>query len=418
MQTLYRRCCGLDVHKASISVCVLIDREGREPEQRQRTFQTYTEDLLRLKTWLTQCRVTHVAMESTGVYWKPVWNVLEEGKFEKLLLVNPQHFHGVPGQKTDPKDSRWLTELLSCGLLRASFVPPQPVRELRDLTRYRVHLKQDRNRIHNRIHKVLEDANIKLDCVATDILGVSGRRMIQGVIEGQHGPEWLADYARSHLRKKIPELKRALRGRVTAHHRLLLEELLHALDALDARIVRLEQQIVARLQPHEDRIQRLCTIPGVDVITAWTILAEIGADMTPFPDADHLVSWAGLCPGLNESGGKRKSGRTRKGNRYLRRALCQAAWAISHSKDNYLSALFYRLAARHGLKKANIAVAHQLLRIAYHILRDGGSYREAGGDYFDRLHPERTKNKLVRRLERLGHRVILEPLDPPRSSNI
>jgi len=419
MQILYSRCCGLDVHKASISACILVYQDGGEPEVRRRTFSTFTQDLIRLKMWLTSSKVSQVALESTGVYGKPVWNILEHGSLQ-LMLVNPQHFHAIPGCKTDPKDSRWLAELLSYGLLRPSFVPPQPIRELRDLTRYRVHLKQDRNRIHNRIHKVLEDANIKLDCVATDILGVSGRRMIDGIVEGRYSAEWLADRARSRLREKLPSLRLALRGRVTDHHRLMLRELLGDLDAVDSKIRRLEQEIIARAEPHANLMARLCTIPGIDMVTAWTLLAEIGVDMAPFPDADHLASWAGLCPGLKESAGKRMSGRTRKGDRYLRRALCQAAWAVSHTKDNYLAALFYRIAGRQGLKKATIAVAHQLLRIAYHIIRDGGSYRELGGNYFDRLHPERTRNRLVRRLENLGLEVTLQPRNPgaaPAGSN-
>jgi transposase len=410
MQILYPRCCGLDVHKASISACILVYKDNAEPEVRRRTFTTFTKDLVRLKMWLTSSKVNQVALESTGVYWKPVWNILEHGSLQ-LMLINPQHFHAIPGCKTDPKDSRWLAELLSYGLLRPSFVPPQAIRELRDLTRYRVHLKQDRNRIHNRVHKVLEDANIKLDCVATDILGISGRRMIDGIVEGRHSAEFLADRARSRLREKLPSLRLALKGRVTDHHRLMLRELLGDLDTVDSKIERLEQEIVTRVTPYADLIERLCTIPGIDTVTAWTLVAEIGVDMAPFPDADHLASWAGLCPGLKESAGKRMSGRTRKGDCYLRRALCQAAWAVSHTKDNYLAALFYRIAGRQGLKKATIAVAHQLLRIVYHIIRDGGSYRDLGGNYFDQLHPERTRNRLVRRLENLGLEVTLRPRD-------
>jgi len=408
MQIVYKRCCGLDVHKESVAACLLIIDEDGEYHVEKRRFRTMTRNLRELGTWLHQQGVERIAMEATGVYWRPIWNVLEPLGIE-MLLVNPHHIKNVPGRKTDQIDSEWIAELLQHGLLRGSFVPPAEIRQLRDLTRYRVHLKQDRNRIHNRIHKVLEDANIKLDCVATDILGVSGRRMIEGLIEGWRGPEWLADYARSHLRKKIPELRRALKGRVTEHHRRMLKELLGDLDSVDAKIIRLEQQIVEEIRPFDDLIERLCTIPGINVVTAWTIIAEIGADMSAFPDADHLVSWGGLCPGLNQSGGKRNSARTRHGNRYLRRALCQSAWAVSHTKDNYLAALFYRIAARHGLKKANVAVAHQILRIVYHIIRDSGIYREIGGDFFDRLHPERTKNRLIRRLEKLGHRVVLDP---------
>ena len=412
MSQEYRRCCGLDIHKETVVACVLPSDANRDEPPRRKVFATFTRDLIRLRCWLKQCKVTDVAMESTGVYWKLVWNVLE-GHFDVLLLANPGQVKALQGRKTDHRDARRVGEFLQDRRLDPSFVPPRHVREWRDLTRYRAHLKQDRNRIHNRIHRALEESNIKLDCVASDILGTSGRHMIEGLIDGKFGPEFLADRARKRLREKIPQLKQALRGTLTDHHRLLLRQLLADLDALDAKVARLEAEIAARLQPHSDLIERLCTVPGIDVIVAWTILAEVGSDVNAFPDADHLVSWAALCPGNRQSGGKRISGHTRKGNRYLRSALCQAAWAASRTKDTYLSALFFRLAARHGVKKATVAVAHQLLRIAFHIIRDGGRYRELGGNYFDRLHPERTRKRLIRRLEALGYRVTLAPHDNP-----
>jgi transposase len=332
-------------------------------------------------------------MESTGVYWKPVWNLLE-GQFE-VLLVNAQHIKAVPGRKTDQKDSEWIADLLQHGLLRASFVPPTPIRELRDLTRYRASLAQEINRIANRIQKVLEDANIKLASVATDTLGASG----------QH----LAEMAHGKLRNKIPELQEALQGRVTAHHRFLLRELLDHFYFVESKMQRIEQEVAERLGPFQSEVARLCTIPGVDRVTAWGLLAEIGMSMKQFPDAQHLASWAGLCPGSHESAGKRKSGKIRKGSLWLRRCLCQGAWAVSTKKNNYLSALYRRLAVRRGSKRATIAVAHKLLVISYYILRDGTCYSDLGADYFDRLNPEGLRRRLTKRLEGLGFKVTLEP---------
>jgi transposase len=405
MDVVYRRCCGLDVHKQSITACVLL-ADGKAGEQvRKKEFGTFTRALQQLKMWLYACKVTHIAMESTGVYWKPVWNILE-GHFE-ILLVNPQHIKAVPGRKTDQKDSEWIAELLQHGLLRPSFVPPLEIRQLRDFTRSRVQLHRDRNRIHNRIHRVLEDANIKLDCVATDILGVSGRRMIQAMIDGKEDAGWLADYARSRMRSKKPQLTLALQGRVTDHHRFLLRVLLEQLDLIEAQIAVLEVEIRRQLDSYSEVISRLCEIPGIDEITAWSLIAEIGLRMEQFPSADHLVSWAGLCPGSFESAGKRMSSRTRKGNMYVRRCLCQAAWAASHTKDTYLQAVFHRVTVRRGHKKAILALARHLLVIVFHLIAEGTRYRELGGDYFDRLHPDRSKNRLVRRLHRLGYEVTL-----------
>jgi transposase len=341
------------------------------------------------------------------VYWKPVWNVLE-GHFP-LLLANPFHMKNIPGRKTDQNDSEWIADLMAHGLLRPSFVPPREIQQLRDLTRYRVKLVSEYNRVHNRIAKVLEDANIKLGSVASDILGTTGRRIIQALIAGEQRPEWLADKAMSSLRAKREQLRLVLRGEVTEHHRYLLAELMDDVARVEDKIQRLEAAIKARMRPHESAIERLITIPGVDVVTAWTLVAELGLDMSVFPDADHAASWAGLAPGSYESAGKRKSTRTRKGNRWLRRALCQSAWAASRKKNCYLAAHFYRRASRSGHKKAIVATAHEILIIAYHLLRDGGIYREPGGDYFDPLHPERTRRRLAARLERLGFEVVLKP---------
>jgi len=404
MEVIHEVCCGLDVHKKSVTACV---RWAAGRRRQTRAFGTFTRELLELGDWLRACGVTHVAMESTGVYWKPVWNLLE-GQFE-VLLVNAQHIKAVPGRKTDQKDSEWIADLLQHGLLRASFVPPTPIRELRDLTRYRASLAQEINRIANRIQKVLEDANIKLASVATDTLGASGRAMLEAIIQGEQDSQHLAEMAHGKLRNKIPELQEALQGRVTAHHRFLLRELLDHLYFVESKMQRIEQEVAERLGPFQSEVARLCTIPGVDRVTAWGLLAEIGMSMKQFPDAQHLASWAGLCPGSHESAGKRKSGKIRKGSLWLRRCLCQGAWAVSTKKNNYLSALYRRLAVRRGSKRATIAVAHKLLVIAYYILRDGTCYSDLGADYFDRLNPEGLRRRLTKRLEGLGFKVTVEP---------
>jgi transposase len=405
MDVVHEVCCGMDVHKKSVTACVLWASARRRQKQK---FGTFTKNLLEMSDWLRSCGVTHVALESTGVYWKPVWNLLE-GQFE-VLLVNAQHIKAVPGRKTDQKDSEWIADLLQHGLLRASFVPPTPIRELRDLTWYRACLAQEINRIANRIQKVLEDANIKLASVATDTLGASGRAMLEAIIHGEQDSQHLAEMSRGLLRNKIPELQQALEGHITAHHRFLLRELLDHLYFVESKMLRIEQEIAERLGPFQSEVARLCTIPGVDRVTAWGLVAEIGLNMTQFPDAQHLASWAGLCPGSHESAGKRKSGKIRKGSQWLRRCLCQAAWAVSTKKNNYLSALYRRLAARRGSKRATIAVAHNLLVIAYYILRDKTCYRDLGPDYFDRLNPEGLRRRLTKRLEGLGFKVTLDPV--------
>src|SRR5262250_1581478 len=405
MQVVHEVCCGLDVHKKSVTACVLWAANRR---RQTREFGTFTRELLQLADWLRSCGMTHVALESTGVYWKPVWNLLE-GQFE-VLLVNAQHIKAVPGRKTDQKDSEWIADLLQHGLLHGSFVPPRPTRELRDLTRYRVSLVQEINRIANRIQKVLEDANIKLASVATDPLGASGRAILEAMLAGEQDSARLAEMSKGLLRNKIPELKLALEGRVTEHHRFLLRQLVDHLRFTESKLTEIEQEIDRRMHPFEDKVIRLCTIPGVDRVTAWGLLAEVGLNMNQFPSSAHLSSWACLCPGSFESAGKRLSGKMRKGNVSLRRCLSQAAWAISMTKNNYLSALYRRIAARRGAKRAIMAVAHALLVIAYHMLKRKENYKELGADHFDRIDVNRIRRSLVRRLERLGHRVILEPL--------
>jgi transposase len=408
MDTLHPRCAGIDVHKDNVVVCVRrCDRPGK-PVEEVRSFSTMTAGLLDLADWLGGHRVSHVAMESTGVYWKPVFNVLEAHC--QVILVNAEHIKKVPGRKTDVKDCQWIAQLLQHGLLKASFVPPGPTRELRDLTRQRTQLIGERTAAANRIQKVLEDANIKLAGVATDVLGASGRDMLEALVAGETDPEKLAELARKRLRAKIPQLRQALRGRVTEHHRFLLRLHLDHITHLDGLIGRLSGRIEAALAPAAEASERLQTIPGVSQRAAETVLAEVGTKMEQFATAGHLASWAGMCPGNNESAGKRKSGKTTKGNRWLKRVLVQAAWAASHTKATYLSAQYRRLARRRGRKKALVAVGHTLLVIIYHVLKRGTSYAELGADFLDRLDTQRLTRQLVNRLEGLGHKVSLEPL--------
>jgi transposase len=410
MDILFPCCAGLDVHKETVVACVRrINAKGKAHGQ-TRTFGTMTAQLLELADWLAESGVTHVAMESTGVYWKPIWNLLE-GQFQ-ILLVNAQHIKQVPGRKTDVKDSEWIVQLLQHGLLRGSFVPDTPQRELRELTRQRRQLIQGKAAVANRIQKVLEDANIKLASVATDVLGVSGRDMLRALIAGRDDPEALAELARRKLRAKIPQLQLALRGRVTEHHRFLLRLLLEEVEQHEAWIARVSERIAEVLpSPFAEAVGRLATVPGIDERAAENILAEIGADMGRFGDAGRLASWAGMCPGNRESAGKRRSGRTTKGNRWLRATLVQVAWAASRSKGTYLAAQYRRLAGRRGKKRALVALGHTILVIIYHLLRDGTTYHDLGPDYFDRLETERLTRTLVRRLERLGHKVTLQPQD-------
>jgi transposase len=407
MEVLYAVCCGLDVHKASVTACLRSPGDGSRRCQEVRTFGTTTRELLRLADWLTVARCTHVAMESTGIFWRPVYNLLE-GRFE-LSLVNAQHVKMVPGRKSDVRDSEWLAQLLELGLLRRSFVPSAAQRELRDVVRYRRRLIENRTQEANRLQKVLETANIKLASVATEILGVSARAMIQALIAGTQPPAQVAELAQRSLRRKRGALAEALTGRVTAHHRFLLHHLLRHIEFLDAAIATCDREIVTRTAAQADALTRLDTIPGVARRTAEVIVAELGGDMTRFPTAGHAASWTGLGPGTNESAGKRLSGRTRQANRTLRAALVESARAAVCKRDCYLAAQYRRLVKRRGDKKAIVAVAHSILVIAYHVLRDGRSYRELGGDYFDRMSTDRLTRYHTRRLAALGYAVTLTP---------
>jgi transposase len=407
METLYPRCAGIDVHKKNVVVCVRCGNPAGKVHQQLRTFATMTRDLLALADWLAEQGVTHVAMESTGVYWKPVFHLLE-GRFQ-VILVNAEHIKKVPGRKTDVKDCEWIAQLLQHGLLKASFVPPAPLRALRDLTRQRTQLVGEHSAVANRIQKVLEDANLKLGAVATDVLGVSGRDMLEAIVAGETDPAKLADKARKRLREKIPALQVALQGRVTEHHRFLLRMHLDHLAHLEGLIGRLNERIEEVMAPFAEAAERLTAIPGIGQRVAEAVVAEIGTNMEQFPTAEHLASWAGMCPGNDESAGRRRRGRTPKGNRWLRTILVQAAWAASHTKETYVAAQYRRLARRRGRKRALIAVGHTLLVIIYQMLKQGTAYAELGPDYLDRLEPERLTRQLVKRLESLGHKVILEP---------
>lgn len=409
MEVMYQRCCGLDVHKKTVVACLIVPGPGASGTLRKevRTFSTMTEDLLALGDWLAAEQVSHVAMESTASYWKPVYNLLE-GRFS-LLLANAQHVKQVPGRKTDVRDAEWLANLLRHGLLRNSFVPDRPQREIRELTRYRTSLVQERAAEVNRLQKVLEGANSKLAAVASNVLGVSGRAMLDALVAGTAEASVLADLARGKLRDKLPALEQALTGRMGHHQRFLLARQLAHIDFLDEQIAQLSAELAERLRSDEDDLDRLDTIPGVSRRIAEILVAEIGTDLARFPSAGHLASWAGMCPGNNESAGKRLSGRTRKGSPALRTALVEAAHAAAHTKDTYLGAQFRRLAARRGVKKAAVAVGHTILVLVYHLLKRGSTYADLGGTYFDERERETIQRRLVRRLSSLGFRVTLDP---------
>jgi transposase len=403
---MYECCCGLDVHKKSVTAC-LLKGSGQHRKHEVRTFGTTTRELLLLADWLLSEGCSHVAMESTGVYWKPVFQVLEESC--AIVLANAQHLKHVPGRKTDVKDAFWIADLLQHGLLRGSFVPPQGQRDVRELTRYRTSLVRERARVANRLQKVLEDAQIKLGDVLTDVLGASGRAMLTAMAEGETDPERLAAMARGRLREKHAALVEALRGRVRAPHRFLLREQLTHVHELDAAIERVTVEVEKLLRPFETALALLDTIPGIDRRNAQVLLAEVGADMARFPSSGHLASWAGLCPGQNESAGKRRTGKTRKGSPWLRHALIQAAHGASHTKHTYLAAQYRRVVARRGKKRALVAVAHTILVISYYVLARCEPYRELGITYFDDRDRTGVSRRLTRRLERLGYRVILQP---------
>ena len=443
MDTIVRRCAGLDVHKASVEVCARVLDETDDVRKTVRRFPTMTPDLRKLARWLKGLGVTHVAMESTGVYWMPIYNILEEDF--TVLLCNARHIKNVPGRKTDVADCEWIAQLLQHGLLSGSFIPPRAQRNLRDLTRHRAQLVGEKTRVANRVQKILEDANIKLASVASDPLGVSGRAMIHALIAGEKDAKKLAALARRRLKGKIPELKRALEGHFTEHHRFMLSRHMHHLDFLERQIEDFEAQIDQlstgpELSPpappenedeppsspdadndgsdgeadpptplgFDEAVAAICDVPGLNIISATTLLAETGVDMSHFPTHKHLASWSRICPGNYESAGKRKSGRTGKANRWLRRVLCQCAWAATRSKNTYFAAQYRQIAKRRGKKRAIIAVAHSMLTVVYHILKYQRPYEELGPDFFDKIDPKRKARYHVKRLEELGHRVILE----------
>jgi transposase len=411
MEVLYRVCCGLDVHKKSVVACLRCPGPKRRRAAEVRTFGTTTRELLRLADWLTAAGCTHVAMESTGVYWRPVYQILESS-FE-LLLVNAQHVKMVPGRKTDIKDCQWIAQLLEHGLLRSSFIPPAPLRELRELTRHRRQLIEEHTREVNRVQKVLETANIKLGDVASDVFGASGRAILKALIAGERNAEKLADLARGLLRKKEAQLREALTGRVTDHHIFMLEGLLNHVEFLEQQIALFDARIEERARPFAAALERLDTITGVARRSAEQIVAELGDDMSRFPTAGHAASWTGICPGNNESAGRRKSGKTRKGNRWLRATLIECARGAVRARGSYLSAQYHRIARRRGDKRAIVAVGHSILVAAWHVLRDGEAYRDPGPDYFDRLNREQLIRHYTRRLAELGATPPVAPMATP-----
>lgn len=413
MDVIVERCAGLDVHKKTVMACVRApDGKGGRTSQ-IREFSTYTEGLVALRDWLLDERVTQVAMEATGVYWRSPWYVLEEAGSLELLLVNPRHVKNLPGRKTDVKDAEWLAQLLECGLLRGSFIPPREIARLRDLTRYRTNLVRERAREVQRLQKLLEAAGVKLESVVTDVTGKSARAMIEALIAGERDPAVLADMALTRMRPKIGELQKALVGRFDEHHALLARMHLDHIDELAAMVERLDGEVDKLMAPFCEAATRLLSIPGVGKRTAEVVVAEIGVDMSRFPTAAHLASWAGLCPGNDESAHKKRSGRARKGDEALRTALCEAAWAASHGQDTYLAAQYRRFIRRFGTKaegKAIFAVAHTLLVIIWHVLADEATYRELGSDYFMRRNDAEARQRyLVRELEKLGNQVTLTP---------
>jgi len=400
VQRVIERSAALDVHKASVTACVRVPGEQRVEE-----FASTVRGLLSLRDWLAGFGVTHVAMEASGVYWKSPWAILED-EFE-CLLVNARHVKQVPGRKTDVGDAEWLCRLVEAGLLRANFVPPKPIRQLRNLTRYRKTQIQERAREVNRLHKALEDAGIKLDCVAADIMGKSGRDMLDALVAGERDPEVLANLARRQMRKKIPALREALQGRFEAHHALWIGAILAHLDFLDQQIERLTDAIGEQIAPLTSAVELLCTITGVQSRAAEVIISEIGGDMSRFPTARHLASWAGQCPGNDQSAGKRRSGKTRNGSKWLDWTLEEVAIAAIRVKGTYLQAQYTRLRPRRGHKKALGAVKHTVICAVWHMLSTGETYRELGGDYFTRRDPERRTKRLIQQLEQLGHTVTL-----------
>jgi transposase len=406
MEAIVERCCGLDVHQATVVACLLVGAAHEKPRKEVRTFRTMTRDLEALRDWLCEANCTHVAMESTGVYWKPVYFALE-GNFE-LILGNARNIKSVPGRKTDVKDSEWIADLLRHGLIAKSFVPPRPIRELRDLLRYRTKLIQSRTAERNRLLGLLETANIKLSSVATDVFGVSGTLMLKALIDGQANAQDMAQLAKGRMRSKRAELELALEGRLEEHHRFLLGMQLGRLECIALDLERLDARIDEKLEPYRVVHTLLQQIPGVDRVVAAVIIAELGTDMSVFLSAYHLASWAGVCPGNNESAGKHHSGRARKGNVHLRTILVQAATAAGRTKGAYLKDKYHRLKSRRGPKRAALAIAHKILVAAYHMLSRTVDYNELGDTYLDQLSEGRVAKGLVRRLQRMGYRVELQ----------
>jgi len=408
MELMHRRCCGLDVHKETVVACLRLVADGKVTTE-VRTFQTTTADLLRLSAWLAANECTHVAMEATGVYWKPVWHILDDGEFA-LLLANAAHVKNVPGRKTDVNDATWLAELLAHGLLRASFVPDTQTQEMRTLLRTRKQLVREQSSHVLRVQKTLEDANIKLDSVLSDVMGKSGRAMIEALIAGETNPTKLASLADRRVKGSQDELREALRGRVTKHHRFLLRLHLNQIDALAAAMATIDAQVEESLEPFRTAVELITSIPGIKNLSAHVIVSEIGIDMSRFPSAAHLISWACLCPRNDESAGKRRSNRVRKGAVWLKTTLVQCAWAAVKKKDSYRQAQFFRIRARRGQKKAILAVAASMLTAIYHMLKDGTLYQDLGRNYLDRRSTDQQKKRLVKRLADLGYAVALTPL--------
>ena len=408
MEVLHPHCAGLDVHKESVVACVRHMMDGKVGTG-VKTFKTTTQELMTLSDWLSAEGVTHIAMEATGVYWKPVWHILADGEFE-LVLANAAHVKNVPGRKTDVNDAMWLADLIAHGLIRASFVPGEPTQQMRDLLRTRKQFVRERSGHTQRIQKTLEDANIKLDSVISDIAGLSGRRMIEALIAGETEPQTLADLAHGRIHATKAELEAALRGRVTAHHRFMLRLHLNHLDAVDAAIFSIDKEIDLNVEPFRAAIERLTTIPGIGSLAAEVMVSEIGADMSRFETAGHLISWAGLCPKNDESAGKRRSTRMKKGAPWLKTTLIQCAWAASRSKGSYLQAQYLRIRSRRGPKKAVGAVAASILTAAYHMLKNGTLYQDLGANHFDRRAKGKHALRLVNRLQSLGFAVQITPM--------
>ena len=408
MELLHRCCCGLDVHKETVVACLRLVSDGKGTTE-VRTFQTTTADLLRLSAWLAENDCTHVAMEATGVYWKPVWHILDDGEFV-LVLANAAHVKNVPGRKTDVNDAMWLAELLAHGLIRASFVPDTQTQEMRSLMRTRKQLVREQSSHVLRVQKTLEDANIKLDSVLSDLMGKSGRAMLEALIAGETNPAKLASLASRRVKASPEQLREALRGRVTKHHRFLLRLHLNQIDALDAAMATLDAQVEADLGPFRTAVELITSIPGVKDLGAHVIVSEVGIDMSRFPSAAHLISWTGICPRNDESAGKRRSNRTRKGAVWLKTTLVQCAWAAVKKKNSYLQAQYFRIAARRGKKKAIVAVAASMLTAIYHMLKDGTMYQDLGYNHFERRSTDQQKRRLVKRLADLGYAVELTPL--------